>query len=40
MDCNSFVQSTLSKTAVNYSDTCPFLDKVCDTAAVTYNSGL
>jgi hypothetical protein len=40
MGCNSFVQTTLAKTTVNYSDTCPFLDEVCDTAAVTYNSGL
>ncbi len=40
MDCNSFVQTTLSKTTVNYTDACPFLDNICDTAAITYNSGL
>jgi hypothetical protein len=40
MDCNSFVQTTLTKTTVNYSDNCPFQDNVCNTAGVTYNSGL
>jgi hypothetical protein len=38
--CNSFMQTTLVKTSVNYSDVCPFQDEICDTAAVTYNSGL
>lgn len=38
--CNGFVQTTLSKTVVNYSDVCPFHDNICDTTALYIRLGV
>ena len=37
--CSMFTQQWL-ETYINWNDTCPFQDNICDTAAITLDSGL